>query len=91
MCHEAVAFTDLTGQLTAGIWSATPYKRVAVPSARHEMMHFLDGAVTLSDGAGREETFVKGETCFVPMGATVGWASDTPVKKIFCSFTPSDG
>jgi uncharacterized cupin superfamily protein len=88
-CHETTAFTDLTGELTAGVWSATPYKRAAVPFPRHEMMHILDGAVTLSDGAGREETFVKGETCFVPMGATVGWVSETPVKKLFCSFTPS--
>ncbi|WP_072392487.1 cupin domain-containing protein [Hyphomicrobium sp. CS1GBMeth3] len=87
-CHEAVAFTDLTGQLTAGIWAAAPYERKAVPSPRHELMHILEGTVTLSDGAGREETFSAGDTCFVPKGAVAGWSSMTPVKKVFCSFTP---
>lgn len=87
-CREAVAFTDPSGQLTAGIWSATPYRRKAVASPRHELMHILDGTVTLSDGAGREETFSAGETCFVPKGSVAGWSSATPVRKIFCSFTP---
>lgn len=87
-CREAVAFTDLTGQLTAGVWSATPYRRKAAPFARHEMMHVLDGTVTLSDGAGREETFVGGDTCFVTKGAVVGWSSATEVRKLFCSFSP---
>jgi len=87
-CREAILFADLTGQLTAGLWSATPYMRRAVPFPRHELMHVLEGAVTLSDGSGREETFVAGDTCFVPSGATVGWASTVPVRKLFCSFTP---
>jgi len=87
-CHEAVAFTDLTGQLTAGIWSATPYARKAIVFPRHELMHIVEGSVTLSDGAGRQETFVAGDTCFVPKAATVGWSSAVPVRKLFCSYTP---
>ena len=87
-CHEAIAFTYLTGQLTAGVWSATPYRRAAHPFPRHEMMHILEGSVTLLDDAGRAETFVQGDTCFVPKGAVVGWSSATPVRKLFCSFTP---
>lgn len=87
-CQEAIAFTDLTGRLTAGVWSASPYRRAAQAFPRHEMMHILEGTVTLSDGAGRSETFARGETCFVPKGAVVGWSSETPVRKLFCSFTP---
>ena len=89
ICREAVAFTDLTGQLTAGIWSATPYRRKAVASPRHELMHILDGEVTLFDEAGREETFKAGDTLFVPQGAVAGWSSPGPVRKMFCSFTPA--
>ena len=88
-CREAVMFTDLTGQLTAGIWSATPYRREAVASPRHELMHILDGEVTLFDGAGREETFTAGDTLFVPRGAVAGWSSAVPVRKMFCAFTPA--
>lgn len=87
-CREAVVFTDVTGALTAGVWSATPYWRRAVPSPRHELMHIVEGSVTLSDGTGRAETFTAGETCFVAKGAAVGWASEVPVRKIFFSFTP---
>lgn len=89
MCREAIAFTDLTGQLTAGVWSATPYRRAAVASPSHELMHILEGTVTLADGDGREETFSAGDTLFAPRGAVTGWSSATPVRKLFCSFTPS--
>lgn len=88
-CQENTAFTDLTGQLTAGIWSATPYRRTSVPASRHELMHMLEGEATLIDGAGHSETFVAGDTVFVPLGAVTGWTSTRPIKKIFCSFTPA--
>lgn len=88
-CEAFTAFTDLTGQLEAGVWSATPYARAAAPFAHHELMHIVEGAVTLSDGAGRKDTFAAGDTVFVPQGATVGWDSTTPVRKIFCSFAPA--
>ncbi|HEX2841148.1 cupin domain-containing protein [Hyphomicrobium sp.] len=89
VCREATAFTDLTGRLTTGLWSASPYRRQAIAFPHHELMHIIEGAVTLSDDKGREETFVAGDTCFVPKGATVGWASTAPVLKLFASFTPS--
>jgi uncharacterized cupin superfamily protein len=88
-CREAVAFTDLTGQLTAGLWSATPYERKVIPFPRHELMRILDGTATFTDGAGRSEIFAPGDTVFVPMGAHYGWSSATPVTKIFCSFVPA--
>jgi uncharacterized cupin superfamily protein len=87
-CADHVAFTDLTGQLTAGVWSATPYQRKAVASPRHELMHIVEGSGTLSDGAERTETFATGDTLLVPLGAVTEWTSTVPVRKIFCSFTP---
>lgn len=88
-CREAVAFTDLTGQLSAGVWEASPYRRRAVASPRHELMHILEGEVTLDNGAGGSETFAAGATCLVPLGAVVGWSSPVPVRKIFATFTPA--
>jgi uncharacterized cupin superfamily protein len=88
-CEGAVAFTDLTGQLSAGLWRATPYRRRAAASPHHALMHILDGEATLEDGAGRAETFGPGDTCFVPKGAVVGWSSATLVRKIFAHFTPA--
>lgn len=87
-CRDSIAFTDLTDQLSAGIWWATPYRRNAVPSPHFEMMHILEGSVSLDDGSGRRETFVAGDTCFAPKGAIVGWESDVPVRKVFAIFSP---
>jgi uncharacterized cupin superfamily protein len=87
-CGEHTAFTDLTGQLSAGIWMASPYQRAAVASSRHELMHILEGEASLIDGTGRRETFVAGDTVFVPLGSTTGWSSSATVRKVFCSFTP---
>lgn len=87
-CEAATPFTDLTGQLTAGVWSATPYTRRAITFGHHEVMHFVDGGVTLADGSGHSETFCAGDTCFVAKGALASWTSVAPVRKLFCSFTP---
>jgi uncharacterized cupin superfamily protein len=81
-------FEDLTGQLTSAVWEATPYTRKPVTYSSHEFMHVIDGEMKLYDDAGREETFVKGDTCFVPKGATVGWSSTGPVRKLYATFTP---
>ncbi|MGE0023721.1 MAG: cupin domain-containing protein [Hyphomicrobium sp.] len=82
-CREAVAFTDLTGQLTTGVWSATPYQRKPIAFPRHELMHIVEGEVTIGD-----EAFRAGDTLFVAMGAVAGWRSGSDVRKVFCSFTP---
>ncbi|MEZ5776428.1 MAG: cupin domain-containing protein [Hyphomicrobiaceae bacterium] len=86
--HDLLAYEDPTGQFTVGLWSTTPYERRVIPFPRHEMMHILEGEVTISDGEGRAETFKAGDTLFVPQGAMLGWRNDKPVKKIYCIFLP---
>lgn len=81
-------FEDLTGQMTVGVWSTTPYERKVIPFPRHELMHILEGSVTISDGKGGAQTFKAGETLFVPKGAPMGWKNSEPVKKIYCIFLP---
>jgi uncharacterized cupin superfamily protein len=86
--HDKLYWEDPTGQWTVGVWSTTPYERKVIPFPRHELMHILEGAVTISDGKGGAETFRAGDTLFVPKGATMGWKNDEPVRKIYCSFLP---
>lgn len=83
---ENLLFADPTGQWTVGLWSTTAYERKVIPFPRHELMHILEGAVTLHDGQGREETFKAGDTLFVPKGALMGWKCSVDVKKIYCIF-----
>ncbi len=87
-CAEHVAYTDASGQLTVGLWSATAYDRKATPFPRYELMHFLEGQVDLTDDAGGEQNFQAGETVFVPKGAPLGWRAHRSVKKIFVILTP---
>lgn len=81
-------FEDASGQWTMGVWDSTPYRRKAIPFPRHELMHLLEGSVTLSDPAGWRETFRAGDTFFVKMGANVEWHSTEYVKKYYCIMIP---
>ncbi len=86
--HDKLYHEDPTGQWTVGVWSTTPYERKVIPFPRHELMHLLEGSVTISDGKGGAETFRAGDTFFVPKGAMMGWKNTEPVKKIYCIFLP---
>jgi uncharacterized cupin superfamily protein len=87
--HDRNWFTDLTGQWTVGVWDATRYERKVMPFPRHELMHLLEGSVTLTDAEGNGQTFRAGDTFFVPMGTLCGWRSAEYVRKIYCIFQPS--
>lgn len=88
-CAEHVGYTDASGQLTVGLWSATAYDRQATPFGRYELMHLLAGQVDLHDGGASGQAFQAGETIFVPKGAPVGWRSKADVKKIFAILMPT--
>lgn len=87
-CAARGVFEDVSGQLTAGVWAATPYERRALGFEHHELMHFVEGAATLTDGEGRTQTFAAGDTVLVPLGASVAWKSTGPVRKLYCCFAP---
>lgn len=86
--RDNTLFTDATGQWTVGIWHSTPFHRQPGPINRHELMHLLEGAVTLPDGEGGTKRYAAGDSFLVPLAAHYEWDSAEPVKKIFCSFTP---
>lgn len=89
--HDKTLFEDATGQWTVGLWSSTAFHRKPGPIARHELMHLLEGSVTLPDGKGGTRRFTAGDTFFVPLGAQYEWNSSEFVKKIFCTFVPKAG
>ncbi len=95
MLHSAVPtqhaheyYADATGQFTIGIWQTTGYHRKLIDFPRHELMHLLEGSVTMIDDKGREQTFTAGDTFFVPMGTPNAWKSEGTLKKIYCIFQP---
>lgn len=75
-------------RFTAGVWNTTPYTRKTIPFPRFELMHILEGSVTMSNGLGLHENISAGETIFVPMGTANGWQSHGLLKKIYCIVQP---
>ncbi len=86
--HAHEYFADATGQWSVGVWDTTAYWRKRIPFPRHELMHILEGSVTLTDGDGIPHKFEAGETFFVPLGAVCDWRCEGYVRKIYCIFQP---
>jgi hypothetical protein len=81
-------FADRTGQWTVGIWSSTPYHRKTIPFPRHELMHILEGEVTITEDGQPPRTFKAGDTFVVPMGTPCDWKTTVDIRKIYCIFQP---
>ena len=86
--HTYEYFSDATGQLNIGVWDTTGYTRKLIDFPRHELMHLLEGSVTMIDDKGQEQTFKAGDTFFVPMGTPNSWKSEGYLRKIFVIFQP---
>ena len=86
--HIHVPFQDLTGQLLAGVWDTTDMHAKLLPFAKNELMHMLDGSVTISNRESVAHTFNAGDTFLLPRGITYRWDSEGYVRKIFCIFQP---
>jgi uncharacterized cupin superfamily protein len=70
-------------RVRAGVWDSTPYERVFIEQAEHELMHITEGRVTFSDSDGREEVYSVGETFLVPKGVDGKWTSTVHVAKVY--------
>jgi uncharacterized cupin superfamily protein len=90
--RERQYFADPTGQWTVGVWNSTAYHRKTISFPRHELMHLIEGEVTLTEeGPGRTGTpqrFKAGDTFFVPMGTRCDWRSKGRVRKLYCIMQP---
>ncbi len=86
--HSHNYFSEPTGQLVAGVWDTTPMFRKTMPFPRHELMMILEGAVTITDGNGKAQTFKAGESFFAPKGAVFSWTSTEYVRKYYVIFQP---
>ncbi len=85
-----VYFQDATEQMTVGMWTTTEMHTKPAPFPRNELMHILEGEVTLTDDKGNQTTYKAGDTFMVPKGITYQWDSTGHVKKIFCIFQPKE-
>ncbi|WP_157267955.1 cupin domain-containing protein [Azohydromonas aeria] len=88
-CRNYTDYRSADGELTCGTWDSTPYRRKAMLFGHCELMHLLEGAVTLEDEAGNRRTFMKGDILVVEQGARCSWDSFQQVKKVYATFRPA--
>lgn len=81
-----ILFEDATRQMVCGVWQTSEMHTKPAPFPRNELMHILEGEVTITDGSGHAETYSAGDTFMVPKGAIYQWDSTGTVRKIFCIF-----
>jgi uncharacterized cupin superfamily protein len=82
-CRALNLFDDALTELRIGIWDSTPYARHGRPHKLHELMHLLEGSVTLQNNEGGEVTVNTGDTVFVAKGAPCAWTSRVYVRKVY--------
>jgi len=87
-CRNHNDFKSASGEFICGTWDSTPYQRRVISYRHFELMHLLEGSVTLEDAAGRSATFHKDDIFLVKQGARCSWLSEVHVKKVFAIYRP---
>lgn len=81
-------YTDTSGRFLVAKWDSDGFERDVAPFNRHELMIFLKGSVTLSDGHVASETFAAPDVAFVPHLAPYKWKSSEYLSKFYCIVMP---
>ncbi|UZE20206.1 cupin domain-containing protein [Pseudomonas sp. B21-054] len=82
-CRSNNLFVEEATNLRIGVWDSTPYTRRSRPHKLHELMHLLEGSVTLQAADGSDLTVNTGDTVFVPLNAPCAWQSSVYVRKVY--------
>ena len=71
------------GTLRIGVWDSTPYERGSRGHLCHELMHVIEGQVTLRLSDSEDLVVNAGDTVFVPKGTGCAWVSGVYVRKFY--------
>ncbi|CAH0234109.1 cupin domain-containing protein [Pseudomonas mediterranea] len=82
-CRSHSMFVEEPTNLLIGVWDSTPYTRRSRPHKLHELMHLIEGSVTLQAADGSELVVNAGDTVFVPKGVPCAWKSTVYVRKLY--------
>lgn len=88
VCRNFSTFRSADGEFTCGVWDSTPYHRRPMRYAHFELMHLLQGQVTLVDESGRSRTFAQGDIFLIEQGAECSWESREHVAKVYAIYRP---
>lgn len=88
-CRNHTDYRSANAEFSCGTWDSTPYHRRAMSYRHYELMHLLDGEVTFVDGAGRSQTFRKGDVFLCEQGSECSWHSTVNVTKVYAIYRPN--
>lgn len=81
-CRSKSSYKD-SANVLIGVWDSTPYTRHARPHKLNELMHLIEGSVTLHTPEGASLQINAGDSVFVPLGAACAWESHVYVRKFY--------
>jgi uncharacterized cupin superfamily protein len=87
-CRNHTDFQSANGEFVCGTWDSTPYHRRTMPYRHIELMHLLEGSVTLEEPTG-SFTFGAGDIFVVTRGAECAWISTVHVRKVYAIHRPA--
>lgn len=86
LCRTHLDYSTNKGRFKCGTWDSTPCRRHGFRYPHHEIMHILDGEVTLEDDFGAVHRFVQGDIILAEKGSHCAWDSQVPVTKTFAIY-----
>lgn len=81
-CRSKSSYKD-SANVLIGVWDSTPYTRHARPHKLNELMHLIEGSVTLHSPEGESVQLNAGDSVFVPKDAPCAWESHVYVRKFY--------
>jgi len=88
-CRSRRDYVSASGEFICGVWDSTAYRRRAFTYGHYELMHLLDGEVTLVDVDGREGRFQTGGVALLRQGGASTWEHRGYVRKIYATYKPT--
>lgn len=78
-------FTNAAGNLTSGVWEATPFKEHTGPKGYgvDEFMYILSGSVTLTGDDGKSITVKAGEAFVISREWVGSWENTETMRKYY--------
>jgi uncharacterized cupin superfamily protein len=89
VCRNYTDYKTEDGEFMCGTWDATPYTRRALFFRHMELMHLLEGSVSVVDETGRSGTFSKGDIFLIEQNASCSWESLVQVAKVYVIYRPA--
>jgi len=89
--RDNILFTNDAGNMFTGMWDSTAFESEMKPFPCHELVHLLEGEVTITEASGASSLFQGGDTFFVPMGTECSWKAADYIRKLYAILDPAAG